>query len=218
MKQASSTCQTVPQAGSRGGFTLTEMLVVLGIIGILSASLLGSFGYLKTTAWQSRAQSQVHLVSTALTIYLQTERSWPVALLNNTEFNAEACSVLQEAKLLDVTTWKSYASRTKNLDSPDRHGLLDPWGKAIMRKNANASESDVSDHRLQYRLDKDFDGYVDGTEGAPQGVRVRAAVLVWSRGPDGMDDLNSRNPKARGRYPYDDRLSWSHGTAKSSGN
>jgi prepilin-type N-terminal cleavage/methylation domain-containing protein len=203
------------QSARRSGFTLTEMLVVLGIIGLLTASLLGAFGYLKTTAWQSRAQSQVHLVATALTIHLQNERSWPAELVAREEFDEEACWVLQNYKLLDVTTWKNHAAGERNKNSPDRYGLLDPWGKATMRRKPTAEEGEVRDHRIQYRLDKNYDGFVDASEGSPQGLKVRASVLVWTRGPDGKDDFNSTNPKARGRYPYDDRLSWAHAAAKS---
>ena len=216
MKTESGIVDTAPaRPPRRSGFTLTEMLVVLGIIGLLTAALLGSFGYIKTTAWQSRAQSQVHLIATALTVYLQNERAWPAELLSRTEFDDEACWFLQDNKLLEVTTWKDHAAGLKNPDSPDRYGLLDPWGKAIMRRTPTSPENAVSMHRIQYRLDKNYDGYVDASEGAPQSVKVRAAVLVWSRGPDGLDDFNSSNPKARGRYPYDDRLSWNHGAARS---
>ncbi len=198
----------------RSGFTITELLVVIGIIGILTASLLGAFGYIKTTAWQTRALSQVHHVATALTIHLQNERSWPEELLNRTEFDPEASWVLQKYRLVDLTTWKDHSTGTINKESPDRYGLLDPWGKAYMRSHPKAVEADVAKHRLQYRLDKNFDGIVDASEGAPEGASVRASILVWSRGPDGLDDFEKKNPKARGRYPYDDRLSWSHGTAK----
>ena len=35
-------------------------------------------------------------------------------------------------------------------------------------------------------------------------AKVRASVLVWSRGPDGLDDLD------RFGKPVDDSLSWPH--------
>jgi hypothetical protein len=83
-----------------------------------------------------------------------------------------------------------------------------------MRKNPKATEQDVKDHRIQYRLDRDLDGFVDGSEGAPQGASIRASVIVWSRGKDGKDDAQSSNPKAKKHYPYDDSLSWKHGEAR----
>ncbi len=205
-------------ADPRRGYTLVEMLVVIGIIGVLGVALLGSFSYLKTTAWQTRAQTQVSHVAAGLTVYLQNERSWPDVLLAKTEFDAEACALLQNAKIVDITTWKDFNSdgtgKTLNENSPDRYGLLDPWGVSIMRKNPLSLEDAVKNHRLQFRLDKNFDGYVDASEGSPNGVKVRGSVLVWSRGPDGYDDDSGKNPKAKHRYPYDDRLSWNYGQAK----
>lgn len=199
-------------ASPRRGYTLVEMLVVIGIIGLLSITLLSSFSYLKTTAWQTHAQSQATQIATALSVHLQTKRSWPDELLGKTEFDADACYALQKYKIADVTTWK--ANGDKNEDSPDRYGLLDPWGAAIMRKNPLSSENDVKRHRLQYRLDINLDGVVDASEGAPKNVPVRCSALVWTRGPDGVDDFTGENPRARNRYPYDDRLSWNYGQAK----
>ncbi len=209
----SLTCSVAKR--QRHGYTLMEMLVVIGIIGLLSITLLSSFGYLKTTAWQTRAQSQVSQIATGLTIYLQNERHWPKELIDKTEFDADACYALQKYKIADVTTWvKNGDDKAINENSPDRYGLLDPWGAAIMRKNPLATENDVKNHRLQFRLDKNFDGYVDASEGAPNSVKVRSSVIVWSRGPDGYDDFSGDNPKARNHYPYDDRLSWNYGQAK----
>ena len=65
------------------------------------------------------------------------------------------------------------------------------------------------DHLLQYRIDKNYDGYVDSEDGEmpKSGLRIRGSVLVWSRGEDGEDDGLSSG--AIGRYPKDDSLSWS---------
>jgi prepilin-type N-terminal cleavage/methylation domain-containing protein len=199
------------------GFTLVEMLVVIGIMGIIAGSLLGTFGYVKTAAWQSRAQAQVSQAATALTIYLQNERSWPSELLNTTEFDQDACWFLQENKVMDVTPKKKILgtspqqwewNEAKGNSTFDRWGYLNPWGRAYLRKFPNAKEAQVKKFRLQYRLDKNFDGYVDASEGSPRGVKIRASVIVWSRGPDAEDDFKNRK-----RYPYDDRLSWDQAKA-----
>ncbi len=189
----------------RSGFTLVEMLLVIGILGILATALVGSFSYVQKAARQSQAQSLASELATALNIYLQQERSWGDVLPNKSEMDEEACWVLQEKKLFDVTTYKSGGAEINN-DSLDRYGLLDPYGRALLRRDPGINAGEVIKHRLQIRLDDDYDGYVE----APDGTKVRASVLVWSRGPDGKDDAE----KGGRRYPDDDRLSWNHGKAR----
>jgi hypothetical protein len=96
-------------------------------------------------------------------------------------------------------------------------GLLDPWGRAALRRNPTVTSADavidgikLSNHRIQYRLDLDLNGYINSSEDSPQGVTIRASAIAWSRGSDGEDDFNDSSK----RYPDDDRLSWSHGAAK----
>jgi len=205
----------IKQSMRCGGFTLIEMLVVIGIIGILSAALMTSFSYMKVNARQAQAQALVSETASALTFYLQSNREWPDELSTRTEMDLTACWVLQKEHLLDVTGGQVYSSTNSSLD---RFGLLDPWGRAALRKNPMITSDSVtieggtklSDHRIQYRLDLNMDGYVDQSEGAPMGVKVRAPVIVWSRGPDGKDDAD----KGGSRYPRDDRLSWNYDQAR----
>lgn len=226
MKLNHSTTQPLNHSRLPSGFTLVEMLVVIGMIGILAATLIASFSNVKTAAKQSQSQSQVSEVATAFNLYLQQERQWPEAMLDDPqELDAARCAIFQKLKLLDLTTWTNVPSisqkgvvgtdGTLNKNSPDRFGMLDPWGRAAMRKNPTMASANtsieggtkLSQHLIQYRLDKNYDGYVDSSEGAPKG-RVRASVLVWSRGPDGKDASTQAK-----RYPGDDRLSWSSGSA-----
>ena len=218
----------------RGGFTLVEMLVVLGIIGLLAGALIGSFAHLKTTARQTQAQTLVGEVNTALSLYLQRYGKWPDELMKGEnggsaptrmEMDTEACWVLQNKKLLDVIVkvWSDSAQEWKWVSekdggSLDRFGLMDPWGRAALKRNPSISGADskveggvqLSDHRIQYRLDVNYDGYVDSEEGSPFGLKVRASALVWSRGPDGKDDFQDKNKP----YPRDDRLSWNYGGSR----
>ncbi|MBQ9430990.1 MAG: type II secretion system protein [Kiritimatiellae bacterium] len=211
--------------GKNKGFTLVEMLIVIGIMGILASVMVVSLSHMKKTALQAQAQSLVTEVATALNILLQQERQWPDEILEyskETEGGCvpEVCAVFQSKKLMDISTYKQGAiGTTINEDSLDRFGILDPYGRAALKKVPKCQDAGrqipdgsgtYKDHRIQYRVDKNYDGFVDSSEGAPKGMKVRASVIVWSRGPDGKDA-----ERAGGKFPGDDRLSWSvAGTAE----
>jgi prepilin-type N-terminal cleavage/methylation domain-containing protein len=192
------------------GFTLVEMLVIIGIIGILASALVSSVSHLKRTAKRTRAQSAVNNVKVALNAYLQSEREWTDEMIKVLEVDYDVAKILSEAKLLDLTVPDNPATST----SLDRFGFLDDWGRFELRRNPDISSDSetgtdgisIKDHRLQFRLDTDYDGFVDGTEGSPNGLKFRASVIVWSRGPDGEDDFENSGV----RYPKDDLISWNH--------
>lgn len=207
------------------GFTLVEMLVVIGILGILSVALLSTFSYVKNSARKAQAQNLVAEVAIAFTRYLQENRGWPQEFLNKNSVGLDEQVVyfLQKEKLIDLTAYKVDSSgellREINTSSVDRFGLLDPWAQRTLKRKPSTATAGMdaglgngrtfANHRLQFRLDQNLDGFVDASEGSPQGVRVRASVLVWSRGPDGIDDFDQN-----GRYPSDDSLSWPHAQYK----
>ena len=200
------------------GFTLVEVLVVIGIIGILIAVLLPAFGYVQQIARQSRAQTMVVDAATALTAYVQRERAWPDEIAKESQgyFDAKVCKILFEAGLLDVTTYKGDEI---NQDSPDRFGLLDPWGQALVKRNPKLQDVNaeigapprpIRNHLLQFRIDKNFDGKVNeddctgGFGAIPYDQAVRASAIVWSCGPGGWE----RGSKSK-KYLNQNRLSWS---------
>ena len=209
-----------------GGFTLVEMLVVIGIIGIMSIALFSSFSHLKTAARQAQAQSLVAEVATAFTAYLQKEREWPDEWVgenggpSKTEMDDEVCLVFQKKRMIDLTTYKVVKGEyVLNKESLDRFGLLDPFARAALQRNPTDSKTakvpsggTFESHRLQFRLDTNYDGFVDSSDKfpPPKNIRVRASAIVWSRGPDGKDDFESKS----GRYPDDDRLSWPYGKSR----
>ena len=198
----------------RSGFTLVEMLIIIGIIGILAGALVTGAGHLRRVAVRTKAQNAVTDTKVALTIYLQNEREWHETMIDRLEVDYDVAKILSRNKLLDAVVPNDPATST----SLDRFGLLDEWGRKSLRENPNITTASqrgsdgipVEDHRIQFRLDTDYDGYVDGNEGAPKGLKIRSSVIVWSRGPDGQDDFASSNPKAKAHYPFDDLISWEH--------
>jgi len=197
---------------------MVEILVVLGIIAILMATLIPSFGYVLKIARQARAQELVSNAATALTIYIQRERAWADEMLESRGyFNQKVCFILVQAGLLDVTSWRVIDNENLKFisDSPDKFGLLDPWGQAMLKRNKEWLEMDelpeghpLRNHLLQFRIDSDFNGFVDNDDrlgNVPMDKPVRASAIVWSPGPSG--DPYEWTVKGR-RYPKEHRLSW----------
>lgn len=204
---------------SNKGFTLVEMLVVMGIVGVLIAMLTGALKYVQNTAWQARSQELVSNVAAALTIYIQREGTWPLEILNSGgEVNNEVCKVLKQARLLDVTAVNisSTGIATINQNSPERFGLFSPWGQRIIRsmptKTASLgtvpSDTLLRKHILQFRVDINLDGKIDSSDaqlGALPGAGsvVRASAIVWACGPNGKEDGNTGAKKSG-----ENRQSW----------
>ena len=65
------------------GFTLIEMLVVIGIIAILIGASLAGYSSMVKTADKARCQELVSNVATALTMLFQNEGMWPKRLAKN---------------------------------------------------------------------------------------------------------------------------------------
>jgi len=205
---------------SNKGFTLVEMLVVMGLIGLLVAMMTGALQYVQTTARQAQAQELVSNVATALTIYIQREGTWPQEILTSGGVvNNQVCKVLQQARLLDVTTVKSDGNINQN--SPERFGLLSPWGQRMLKRNPRTTASlgglptdaQLRRHMLQFRVDIDYDGKIDSGDSLLGPIPgnssvIRASAIVWACGPNGKDDGSTGATHER-----ENRQSWG-GTGK----
>jgi prepilin-type N-terminal cleavage/methylation domain-containing protein len=200
------------------GFTLVEMLVVMGLIGLLVAMMTGGLGFAQTTARQAQAQELVSNVATALTVYISREGTWPQEILSSGGVvNNQVCKVLQQARLLDVTTVKSDGNINQN--SPERFGLLSPWGQRMVKRTPKTTASLGSlppdamlrKHMLQFRVDINLDGKINSSDGQlgpiPEGSSViRASAIVWACGPNGKEDGNTG-----AKNPRENRQSWGGG-------
>lgn len=215
---------SLDQINKKRGFTMVELLIVIGIIGMLSTVLIVSFGKVKSIAMRNEAQKVVDQAKVSLEAVLLAKQSWPVVLINNMSqgFNRDVCWYLQQNNYMDLTTKEK--NRQNGVwdwseTSLDRFGLLDPWGRTALKINTgaksdteelgNGNVSVFRDHVLQYRLDLNGDGFIDssdcrGCSMPVEGMRIRASVMVWSRGEDGIDDGEHNK-----RYPVNDSLSWS---------
>ena len=92
---------------TKNGFTLVEMLLVIGIIGVLSSVMVVSFGKMAKHARRSDAQRTVSEVATAFNQLLIKQREWSKTLLDNEDQGMvpQVCYIFQKHKLLDITTY-----------------------------------------------------------------------------------------------------------------
>ena len=207
------------------GFSLVEMLVVIGIISVLSGALIMGIDRVRKTAQRSKAQEIVSNTATALGIIFQKEMGWPQLLLNwsGKQLEAEPSHVFVRFNLLGLSyDSKSYNASTRKgtitLVGADRCGVVDPWATAVLKRKTSSSERDglalkvdtggtVQDHILWFAIDDDGDGITEVNIPGSPAIRVRASACVWSAGADGVLGKYGRRDKAAD----DDVYSWSRG-------
>ena len=194
----------------KSGFTLVEMLVVIGIIAILAASSMVGYSRVIKSARKAKNQELVANVAAALTHILNKEGMWPEALRNGAaggagQLDKDVAKVFIRYNLLGL----SYNQKTSSdgsyiLRGKDRCGIVDAEAEAVLKRSNNSGESakvpsggTVRDHILYYAIDEDGDG-ITKTQSFGD---IRASAVVWSAGPDGKVEY-----EFRGRN--DDVYSW----------
>ena len=203
------------------GFTLVEMLVVIGIIAVLIGASLGGFSAMTKSAEKAKGQELVSNVATALTALFQQEGNWPKRLATNGQsdgqLDKDAALPLAKGGYLSLTTTGS--GKEMKLAGLDRFGVVTPWAAAVIkRRGSSAAESDfvgtatVKDHILHYALDLDGDGIIKGASVGGESVDIRATAAVWSIGKSG-GDKGKPWPYSVGRRK-DDLYSWTVGQTK----
>lgn len=201
----------------RAGFTLMEMLVVIGIVAILMGAAVVGFGGMTKRAQRTKTQELVSNAATALTIIFQEKKSWPKPIIDGMsgkKLTPEVCAAfvrhgkngLLGLSYKNETGEDGVTRRVIDSQSIDRFGLIDPQAQAIVKRDSGASLSTrvgtggtINDHILYYSVDVDGDGITEVTAGGKT-AKVRATACVWSFGPDGVE--------APSRSRGDDVYSW----------
>ena len=200
----------------RRGFTLIEMLVVIGIIATLMGVMLASVSTFIKSADKARCQELVANTATALVALYQKEGAWPRALIKGHNGN----NLLNENAALPLAKGK-YMTLTMNDDKTqlsgyDRFGVVSPWAFNIV-KNRGTSASlstkvpgggTIQDHIFRYALDLDGDGVIEGAPVGGESVNIRATAAVWCCGKDGRIEAYSTGLRK------DDVYSWIVGQTK----
>lgn len=194
------------------GFTLIEMLVVIGIIAVLTAAGMATYSGAIRRAQRARGNELVHDMQVALCAALQKDDCWPASVLaegrgGNGKMTSEVGAALVRRKLIPGT----YREREVNGDTKyemtglDKFGILTPWAADVVKTRIASSSlgegtaipggGTLADHRLRFAIDDDYDGLVDVKAEGSTPVRVRASACVWCCGYDGKfgtrDDIKS---------------------------
>lgn len=195
----------------RKGFTLIEMLVVIGIIMILIGASLAGYKGMIASAQKTRANELVHDAVTALVQVMQVEDAWPRPILaegasGKGKMTSEVGAALARHGAMTLTYRKVSENGTDRyeLSGLDKFGVVDPWGAAVVKSLIKKSSLSLAtkvptggtleDHLLRFAIDDDYDGRVT-VSGDGVSATIRASAVVWGAGRDGVfgtrDDLRS---------------------------
>lgn len=208
------------------GFTLVEMLVVIGIIAVLIGAAIGGYSSVTERAQKARDEELVHNVATALGTILQNRGKWPKAIVDGVgkdeyRLGPDVAKALAAENLLSLSCEKDETTgRVKRMTGFDKYGVLDAWGMAVMRRNSSATTStrvptggEINDHVVRYSVDVAGKGYTTVNIGG-RSFDVRASAVAWSCGKDGVIDPYPYLSGGKSKRGGDDVYSFSRGQVK----
>lgn len=200
------------------GFTLIEILVVIGIIAVLISATIGTFSAVRNSAEKARAQELVSNTATALTALFNDNGVWPKQLRDGASKQrldeSAAYPLVANSKYMSLTA-DSGARKTIGLD---RFGVVTPWATSILKRGGRsaslgtklANGTTIEDNILYYALDLDGDGIIKNVKVGGEVIDVRATAIVWCIGKSG-GNKGKPWPYKTGLRKKDDVYSWSFG-------
>ena len=201
------------------GFTLIEILVVIGIIAVLSGALMAGFGHVTKSAQRARATEAVSQSAQALAILRQlNDNRWPPVLSSYGGTDGSGKGMVEAVA-------REFAKQAKEMNRPpllgiavdsdgkpigiSRFGVVDPWAEAVLKGNKEASIGSkvpsggtVQDHIIYFAVDTDHDGITTASVGGQQ-VNVRAEAIAWCAGADGKIAPYSQRGRSDDIYSWD---------------
>lgn len=165
---------------SRRGFTATELLIVIGIIGILAAIVLGQFRDARDAAQVAKAKQEVRSIEKAISLLREDTGKWPLGCPPDQVVSGSGNEIALDDRQAGVmhdqppqvsaagpAACEWTAEDVSNWDGPYVAQTKDPWGNP-------------------YWFDHDYIPYENGGAGCSKPQEAEAAVVV-SPGPNGSD-------------------------------
>jgi prepilin-type N-terminal cleavage/methylation domain-containing protein len=187
----------------RKAFTLMELLVVIGIIGILAGMVFAGVQVAKASSLKTKTTSILSQVSSALNSYRLLNGSYPdsFGVADPTDdygdvFGSASNPVLATDASLDAARWKTVngilATQLAAAGFPMPSPIVDSWGHALHYRPAKYYP--FKDAGALVEIDKDTN------------VPGRDSFQLWSVGKNNADEFGEK--KYAGRTG-DDLTSWS---------
>ena len=193
---------------NRTGFTLVELLVVIGIIAVLASILLPAINKAMLRADEAKAKAEAQSIMAAWKSYYNEYGRWLVVSGNRflryyvpqnageRGMSPESTGILMTGFVMTNLMYPD-ASAGGGLNShpactnynPKRISFLEYRSDSI---NTNGDFVDPWDHVFKFMLDLNNDGKVE--RGSTMVTTVYDSVIVWSTGRDGIessDDIKS---------------------------
>jgi prepilin-type N-terminal cleavage/methylation domain-containing protein len=184
---------------SSHGFTLIEMLVVVTIIGVLTALSFPAVGLALTAARKVEASTMMNQLRVALTSYEAEYGAWPAALSgsNDKEVTSDPGDQNDQQELFrTLIAYRNGGSLPS--DNPRGTVFMEfnnkslrasfPTGKGDVAQPASSKAAacfvDPWNQPYNFKVDSNYDNEIDVPgETVGSTVTVNTAIAIWSRGP-----------------------------------